>query len=84
MSIYFFVKRRHWGENIAIRMNELCVNESYMLPLVQVGQVDLAVGIYVFAGLDHHRTGGLHKTYRRIVGIRIQQPQAHGNIVHVS
>lgn len=54
-----------------------------MFPLVQVRQVDLAVGIYVFAGLDHHRTGGLHKTYRRIVGIRIQQPQAHGNIVHI-
>ncbi len=53
-----------------------------MFPFVQVWQVDLAVGVDVFAGLDHHRTGGLHKTYRRIVGIRIQQPQAHGNIVH--
>lgn len=61
----------------------LDISEAYMFPLVQVGQVDLAVGVDVFAGLDHHRTGGLHKTYRRIVGIRIQQPQAHGDIVHI-
>ncbi len=40
-----------------------------MFPLVQVWQVDLAVGVDTFASFDHHRTGGLHKTYRRIVGI---------------
>lgn len=54
-----------------------------MFPLVQVRQVDLAVGVDVFAGLDHHGTGGLHKTYGRIEGIRIQQPQAHGDIIHI-
>lgn len=62
---------------------KILILESHMFPFVQVWQVDLAVGVDVFAGLDHHRTGGLHKAYRRIVGIRIQQPQAHGNIVHI-
>ena len=51
---------------------------------MQVGQVDLAVGINVFACLDHHGTGGLHKADGRIEWIGVQQPQAHRDVVHIT
>jgi len=55
-----------------------------MFPLVQVRQVDLAVGVDVFARFDHHGIGGLDETDGGVVGVRVQQPQAHRDVVHVA
>lgn len=55
-----------------------------MLPLVQIRQVDLAVGVDVLASFDHHGTGRFDKTYGRVVGIRVQQPQTHRDVVDIA
>ena len=55
-----------------------------MLPLVQIWQIDFAIGINVLASLDHHGTGRLNKTYGRVVGIRVQQPQTHWDVVDIA
>lgn len=55
-----------------------------MLPLVQIRQVNFAVGINVLARLDHHCTGGFYKTYRRVIGICVQQPQTHWDVVDIA
>lgn len=57
---------------------------TYVFPLVKVGQVDLAVGVYVFASLDHHSTGGLDKANGRVVGIRVQEPKTHWDVVDIA
>ena len=55
-----------------------------MFPLVKVGQVDLAVGIYVFSSLDHHSASGLDKANGRVVGIRVQEPKTHWDVVDIA
>lgn len=54
-----------------------------MFPLVQIGQVDFAIGINVFPSLDHHRTSGLHKADGGIVWVAVQEPQTHRNIIDI-
>lgn len=55
-----------------------------MLPLMKIRQVDLAIGINVLASFDHHGTGRFDKTYGRVVGIRVQQPQTHWDVVDIA
>ena len=50
---------------------------------MEVGQVDLAVGVDVFASFDHHGTGGLDEADGGVVGVGVQQPQTHRDVVHV-
>ena len=46
-----------------------------MGPLVEVGQVDLAAGVHVFAHLDLHVGRGLHKGHGGVIGMGVQQGQ---------
>lgn len=57
---------------------------SYMLPFVQVGQVDLSICIDMFPGLNHHCARWFHETNGRVVGVRVQEPQTHRNIIYIS
>ena len=45
-----------------------------MFPFMQVGQVDLAVAVDVFALFDLHSAGGAYKHHRRVVGVSLHQP----------
>ena len=55
-----------------------------MLPLVQIRQIDLAIGVDVLASFDHHGAGRFDKAYGRVVGIRVQQPQTHRDVVDIA
>ena len=55
-----------------------------MFPLVEVRQVDLAVGVDMFTRFDHHGAGGLDEADGGVVGVGVQQPQTHRDVVHVS
>lgn len=57
---------------------------NYMLPFMQVGQVDLPISVNMLPCFDHHGAGGLDETDGRIVRIAVQQPQAYGDVVHIS
>lgn len=52
-----------------------------MIPVVQCGQVDSALGIHMFALPDHHAGCGAKIAYRWRKGERIQQPQLDGQVV---
>lgn len=58
--------------------------QTYVLPLVQVGQVDFAVGVDVLAGFYHHGACRFDKADGGVVGIGVQQPQTHRDVVGVS
>lgn len=58
--------------------------QTYMLPLVQVRQVDFAVGVNVLPGFDHHGAGGLDEANGGVVGIGVQQPQTHRDVIGIS
>lgn len=55
-----------------------------MLPLMQIWQVDFAISINVFASFYHHGTCRFDKTYGRVVGICVQQPQTHWDVVDIA
>lgn len=57
---------------------------TYVLPLVQIRQVDFAVGVNVLSSFYHHGAGRFDKTYWRVVGIRVQQPQTYGDVVDIA
>ena len=50
-------------------------------PLVQVGKVDLAAGVHVFADLDLHVRGRLDEGEGRVVGVGVQQGHGDGDVV---
>lgn len=73
----------HSSEN-SLQLQSDSRPHTYMLPLMEIRQVDLAVGVDVLASFDHHCTGRFDKTYGRVVGIRVQQPEAHRNVVDIA
>lgn len=52
-----------------------------MLPVVQVGKVDLSVVVHVLRHLDLHVLGRPHVADGRVVGVGVQQPHGHGDVV---
>lgn len=62
----------------------LCVKSTYMFPFMQIREVDFSIDIDVLPCFDHHGTSGLDKADGRIEWISVEQPQANGNVVHIS
>ena len=52
-----------------------------VVPLVEVGQVDLPTLVHMFGHLDLHVRGRLHVADGGVVGVSLQEPQRDGDIV---
>ena len=55
-----------------------------MGPLVEVGQVDLPTLVHMLRDLDLHVRGGLDVADGGVVGMGLQEPEGHRDVVVVS
>lgn len=82
------IHNRHYLANshppVEIINGDVRSDETYVFPLMNVGQIDAAVVIHLTAGFDLHGRGGSHFDNWRVVGVRFQQPDVYRYVVLAS